>query len=144
MRGLEKATHMRQQELIPDEKVPVPSALVDQLDEYLGQEENLKAERDRLRDERDNLIAAMVFAGIERIPYTDAATGKRKYFVADRTARAKKISAAGSDGKAKRAREDDVEIAEVVETVESRRVRRTAKHDELADPFAATRGKMEP
>lgn len=130
----------------PDEP-EIPPDFHDRLHDHLGQEENLKAERERMKDQRDSLIASMVEAGIERIPYTDATSGKRKYFVADRTARAKKISAAGSDGKAKRARERDVEIGEEIDAkkdiIEQRRVRRTREHDELADPFAATRKSME-
>lgn len=149
---------LRQQELPgteePDAPVPPPE-LLEGLDELLGQEENHRADGVRVRELKENLLAATLKAGFERLPYVDAKTGKRKYWIADRTARAKKMSAAGSDGKAKRARDRDPEVGEAVERadpaivfggddkVESRRVKRTAAHDKVVDPFASTRSAME-
>ena len=102
------------------------------------------AESTRLR--HDVLIAKMVELGIDRYPYVDAITGKRKHVVADRTPKAKVVNAP-SPKKRRDVEPDDAtppangsrkskDVAPS-EQVESRRVPRTKEHDDLADPFAA-------
>lgn len=134
----------------PDENPDVRDAITRELD--LSDE--LRALRTRFKAAQDATTAKMVELGLDRHPYIDARTGKRRFRLADTTARAKTIAAAGSPGRRKKrggpSRDDDAKVGDepapdvLADKVESRRVRRTKAHDDMADPFGATRKDMTP
>lgn len=131
----------------PDENPDVRDAITRELD--LADE--LRALRTRFKAAQDATTAKMVELGLERHPYIDGRTGKRRFRLADTTPKAKTIAAAGSPGRRKRKRggpeRDDAVInpdgtSWSDDRVESRRVKRSKSHDVMADPFGSTRANM--
>jgi len=95
------------------------------------------------------LVLQIQHAGLELYPWTNPDTGRKRNIVITREPKAKEQSAPRSGG-GKRGRRRDVEPGDALERaaqgdnrVEKRRVPRAAEHDKLADPFGATREKMD-
>lgn len=106
---------------------------------------------EKRKDNEHLLMHALVEAGIDKYPFTDSVSGKKRYFVADKTPKPKTI-AAFEPKKPKAKKRDAEEIAKREETeanrVEQRRVPRASVADEIgeganADPFRATRELLE-
>lgn len=132
---------MKEQLSIAGTEPPENPKVRDALRAWLDARDEQHAAAEKAKAKRDAMLMHMVEAGVERYPYVDSKSGKRRFVVADKTPKAKTIAAAGSPSEKKRSRERDVQIGD--EVVESRRVSRTKEHEQLADPFAATRKQME-
>ena len=88
------------------------------------------------------LVEQLFSSGREKYPYTDIATGKKKFVFADKTPRIRSITAGSLNGKRVKAdKESTDEEAEDKQSseVETRRVPRASVESEI-DPFGATRG----
>lgn len=126
--------------MAPPDNPTIRAAIHDWLD---ARDEQRRASL-KTRSKHDAMIASMLEQKVDRHPYTDSITGKRRYVLADRTARAKVMNVPGQPKKkrSKRGgprRDDDVEIVDPnADKVESRRVSRESVKNEI-DPFASTR-----
>jgi hypothetical protein len=123
-------------------------AMDERLWSYLdGKEEQARIGRD-LKLRLSVLFAAMAEKGIDRIPYIDRASGKRKFFYADRSPKPKttkepRARKPKDEKKAEKQREK--KEREQAESVEHRKVSRAEVEKDIGplDPFAATREAME-
>lgn len=127
----------------PDRIKPVEDAIYDLLD---AQEEQRRASADA-RDNTKNKQAALeaLFAehAIDSHPYTCPKTDKPKRFWFSSEKKPKTASASGERSEEAEKKlenpDDDTIVTAKAEKIESRRVRRTADHDKVSDPFGATR-----
>lgn len=91
---------------------------------------------EKRKDHEHLLMHALVEAGIEKYPYLDPSTQKKRFFVADKTPKAKTVSA-HEPKMPKPKKRDAEEIAKREETeanrVEQRRVSRASVDAELAE-----------
>lgn len=147
---------MSKQPYLADDYAPPHDKDVERgIDEWLEAKEAQRSAADATKLKHATLLVLLQNAGIEAYPYTDPKTGKKKLLVVAREPKAKVTKPHKRSRK-----ESDVEIGEEVtpaekklakaekkardeaDRVESRRVPRTAAHDTVADPFAATREKL--
>jgi hypothetical protein len=145
-----KSKRMQQTSIPGTEPVEVPEVR-DALHKYLDLKDEQRQSSLRAREAHGVLMAHMLEAKVERYPYVDSITGKKKHVLADRTPKAKLINAPAP----KRGREDrerpeiDAEIKDPsADKVETRRVSRESALAEIKgnapkDGFAATRALME-
>ena len=131
------------------------------IDQWLEAKDEQKYATEKTRLRHSALLIHMQNAGIDAYPYTDAKTGRKKQVVIARDPKAKTLKAPRPNR-----RDDDADIGDEVEVrdaeltplnsdspptdepavdnvVEMRRVKRTAAHDAVVDPFASTRGAMD-
>lgn len=135
----------REQLYLSDDMQPPPDPARDPdvdavLHPWLAEADEARRLTDAAKAKRDRLLAMLLERGLERYPYVDAA-GKKRYFVADRTARAKQVKAIEPrkpKAKRERARPDPAE------QVEHRKVSRASVADEIGehDGFASVRERM--
>lgn len=128
----------------PPEDPPINVEIATAIDAWLAakKKQALAAETAKIRHE--SLMALMAAAGLERYPYHDD-NGVKRFCVADKTPRAKTVKAPKRKTSTQERREEKAEEkrkTDAESSVESRRVKRTAEHDRLSDPFAATRAGM--
>jgi len=122
---------MRQQQ-IPGTETKEPSIpeIDDVLDAWLAAKNDQRTAADTTKIRHASLLERMQEYEIERYPFIDPATGKKKHVVCDRTPKAKMVNAP------RRARdEQDEEPGEAVEVDDG--------DPRSADPFAATRQAVE-
>lgn len=149
-----KKSKRHEQTYIPGtEPADVPSAVRDAVHQWLDDCDEARQVSKRRKMSHDVMIAQMLEHKLERAPYTDSITGKKKHVYADKTPKAKVINAPRPSKNAKHDRDYDRPAidAEIVDPnadkVESRRVSRSSVADEIgegagADPFARVRGLM--
>lgn len=119
----------------------------DALHKWLDDSDEHRQVGKRKRMSHDVLIAKMQEHGIERYPYTDTVTGKKKHVYAKPVVKATVINAP-KQGKKRREPEPrerpdiDAEIDPNADKVESRRVSRESVEAEI-DPFANVRSMVE-
>jgi len=145
-------TRKEQLDLSPDLAAPDEHPDVrERLHAELDLADTLRGLRTQFKAAQDATTAKMVELGITRHPYVDSRSGNKRFRLADTTAKAKTIAAAGSPAKRKSKRrreadEKDPDVADpTVDRVESRRVSRESVEREIGplDPFANTRGLMD-
>lgn len=111
------------------------------LDAWNGAKQEQKTASEATKIRHMSLVETMLEHGLDRYPYIDAQTGKKKHVVIKRDPRAATTNAP-------RVRREDAEPGEAVEprptteTVEHRKVSHASVANEV-DPFAATRAAME-
>lgn len=152
-----KKSKRHEQTYIPGtEPVDVPSAVRDAVHQWLDDKDEHRQVGKRVRMSHDVMIAQMAEHKVDRAPYVDSISGKKKHVYADKTPKAKVINAprpskSGKPGKGDRDYDRPAIDAEIVDPnadkVESRRVSRASVADEIgeganADPFARVRGLM--
>lgn len=133
---------------IPGTQDPdIDQAMKDRLWAYLDAKDVQRRASGDTKLKLSVLFAAMTEAGIERVPYVDAVSGKRRYFVADKSPKPKSVK----EPRAKRAKDEkraekraEKKQRDAEESVEHRKVSRASVEAELGnlDPFAATREAM--
>jgi hypothetical protein len=142
-----KKRRHEQQNIPGTEPVEIP-AVRDALHKFLDDKDEHAQVGRRKKMSHDVLIALMQEHKVERYPYTDSVTGKKKHVYAKPKITATLINAPrGSAKNADRERPDiDAEITDPkADKVESRRVSRESVAEEIGevDGFAATRKLME-
>lgn len=130
------------------EETDVDQAMKDRLWAYLDAKDAQRRASGDTKLKLTVLFAAMSEAGLERVPYVDPMSGKRRYFVADKTPKPKttkepRVKRAKDERKAEKRAEKKQRDAE--ESVEHRKVSRASVEKEIGplDPFEATRAAME-
>jgi hypothetical protein len=115
------------------------------IDLWLESKDEQKYATERTKLRHQTLLLHMGVAGIDVYPFTCPKSGKKKQIVVARDPKAKTLKAPRWNRRDEDA-EDDVGDEVVVEddpavdnVVEMRRVKRSAEHDGMADPFASTR-----
>lgn len=110
--------------------------------EWLEAKDEKRRTADRCKDREHLLMVDMQERGLDRYPYIDSLTGKKRYFVADKTPKPKTI-AAFEPKKPKAKKRDPEEIAKREATeansIEQRRVPRGRVTAELAEAEAKVR-----
>lgn len=120
---------------------PNIEAVNEALDAWNGAKQEQKTASEATKIRHMSLVETMLEHGLDRYPYIDAATGKKKHVVIKRDPRAATTNAP-------RIRREDAEPGEAVEppdasqTVEHRKVSRSSVANEV-DPFAATRAALD-
>lgn len=145
---------------IPGTEVPKNPDIERALDAWLAACDGAKRAAETKKLAHAVLVLQMQQAGLERYPYLDPSSGKKKQVVIARDPKARSTSAPGGR-RARKANDSDLSDAERAErktellrkksdsesnSVESRRVRRedvAELREEHVDPFAATRAAME-
>lgn len=129
------------------EQTDVDQAMKDRLWSYLDAKDAQRRASGDTKLKLTVLFAAMTEAGIERVPYIDPSTGKRRFFVADKTPKPKttkepRVKRAKDERRAEKKAEKKQRDAE--ESVEHRKVSRASVEAEIGplDPFASVRDAM--
>lgn len=157
-----KIKRRHEQTSIPGTEVELPETVRDAVHKWLDDCDEARQVSKRRKMSHDVMIQHMQEAGVERAPYVDSITGKKKHVYADRTPKAKVINAPRPpkfNARIDRERpEIDAELAadKNADKVEVRRVSRASVADEIkprhaakveagdnADPFARTRGLLD-
>lgn len=130
------------------EPADVPSVVRDAVHKWLDDCDEGRQVSRRRKMSHDLMIAQMLEHGIERAPYTDSISGKKKHVYADRTPKAKTINAPRPGKSGKRDKRDrdhdrpaiDAEIADPnANKVEARRVSREGVEAEISEAEAKVR-----
>lgn len=151
----------------PPDPVRTP-AMDERVHAWLDSKDEARRMAEKRKDNEHLLLVACVERGLERYPYTDSSSGKTRYFVPDRTPKAKTIAApapkktkqkhANVETAGQRVDAADAELAKLnaaldkraakakaeSERVESRRVPRASVAEEIgeADGFKDLRARM--
>lgn len=104
---------------------------------WLDAKDDQRRAADTSKIRHDKLLELLAARGIERYPYLERTSGKKRYVVADKTPKAKIVKPP-----AVRAPKRRREATPPEEQVEHRKVPRKSVEHEL-DPFAGTRSAME-
>lgn len=144
-----EATHMskkrQQQTEIPGTETPKNPEVEQALDAWLNAKDEQKDAAATTKLRHHSLLLRLAEAKIERYPYIDPSSGKKKMVVVAREPKAKTITAP-KESQARRDRGDVDEPGEEVttpaETVEHRKVSRESVENEI-DPFGGVRARME-
>jgi len=166
-----RAKRMQQTEIPGTEAKDVPDDVRDALHNWLDKTDEAKAATKHKQEAHEVLLQRADDAKLERVPYIDSVTGKKKHIVVASKRSVKVINAPVSKKKHEAEDRERPEIDAVIadpnaDKVESRRVSRATVETELAereakvraadgdgpllvpdevdgDPFAATRARMD-
>jgi hypothetical protein len=122
----------------PPEDPPVIPEVAQAVDAWLAAKKKQANAAEATKMRHEILLGHLQEHKIERYPFIDQVTGRKKYVVADRTPKAKTITA---PSKKQEGRDVTSKAEREAGQVESRRVPRAEVEAEI-DPFASTRGEM--
>lgn len=138
---------MGKQQEIPGTEAPKNVDIESAIDLWLESKDEQKYATERTKLRHQTLLLHMGNAGIDVYPFTCPKSGKKKQIVVARDPKAKTLKAPRWNRHDENA--DDVGEEVVVEddpavdnVIEMRRVKRSAEHDTMADPFGSTRQAM--
>lgn len=129
---------------------PVIPEVAEAIDRWLEAKDEQQRASEVTKIRHQTLLSELAEHGLERYPFIDERTGRKRYVVADKTPRAKTVNAPERRGRdLERDRDEPAERAEPDERVTHRRVPRASVEAEIAisaaalDPFGATRGLLD-
>lgn len=140
-----------EQTSIPGTETEIPESVKDSVHKWLDDCDEQRQVSKRRKMSHDVMLQHMAEAGIDRAPYIDSLTGKKKHVYADRTAKAKVINAPRPPKNDNRDRDYDrpevdaeITLDPNADKVEMRRVSRASVAEEIGevDGFASVRALM--